>query len=296
MSSPAYQPIEAAGAVLWKRAGDQELVALVHRPAYDDWSLPKGKARRGEHPILVALREVHEETGYRGVLGVPLPDQRYLKEERPKVVHLHAMEARSGEPLDPEVEVDAVRWLPLTEAIEAATWERDRISLTQFAGAHRPTSVVMLLRHASAGDRKQWEGDDLERPLDGYGEEQAAVLAEILEAYAFERVISSPATRCVQTVSDFAGRANLDIELALSMSEDAYDHVGAELLIDELVSAKGSTLVCSHGPVLIDVIERIAHRLELPPTGAARVPKGGAWLVHTDRAGQVVDLERLPAA
>jgi 8-oxo-dGTP diphosphatase len=295
MTTPAYSPIEAAGAVLWRIEDGVEQVALVHRPAYDDWSLPKGKARRGEHPLVVALREVHEETGYSGTFGVPLPDQRYLKEDRPKVVHLHAMEAGCGESLDPAVEVDAVRWLPLAEAIATATWERDRVSLTQFAGVHRPTSLVLLLRHASAGERKLWDGPDDERPLDEYGAQQAAALEELLGSFALDRVVSSPTARCVQTVATFAASRRLAVEEEICVSEDAYDPEGAERLLDELVGATRSSVVCTHGPVLADLIERVANRLGRPPTGAARVPKGGGWLVHTDRAGQVVELERMPA-
>lgn len=295
MTAPAYQPIEAAGAVLWREESGHELVALVHRPAYDDWSLPKGKARRGEHPILVALREVREETGYVGTLGVPLPDQRYHKEDRTKVVHLHAMHASNGEPLDPAVEVDAVRWLTVPEAIATATWERDRESLAHFAGAHRPSSVVILLRHASAGERKLWNGQDSDRPLDEYGVEQARVLTPLLTAYDPARVISSPTARCTQTVSGFAYEHGLEVELDDVVSEDDYDPDGAEAVLDRLIAAPTSAVICTHGPVLVDLIERLCSRLGRPPTGAGRVPKSAAWLVHTDRAGQVIDLERIAA-
>jgi 8-oxo-dGTP diphosphatase len=66
--------IEAAGGVLWRPAtgGAQVEVALVHRPKYDDWSIPKGKLAVGEHPILGALREVEEETGHTAEPGRPL--------------------------------------------------------------------------------------------------------------------------------------------------------------------------------------------------------------------------------
>lgn len=295
MTAPPYQPIEAAGAVLWREEGGQELVALVHRPAYDDWSLPKGKARRGEHPILVALREVYEETGHTGTLGVPLPDQRYLKEGRPKVVHLHAMQAGSGKPLDPDVEVDAVRWMPLPDALAAATWERDRESLTHFAGAHRPSGAVLLLRHASAGERRLWEGEDRDRPLDEYGIEQSEVIVPLLSAYAPARLISSPTARCVDTVAVFGADQGLSVELDAGVSEDDYDPDAAEALLEELIAAPTSSVVCTHGPVLADLIERLSSRLGRPPTGAARVPKGGGWVVHTDCAGQVIELERIAA-
>jgi 8-oxo-dGTP diphosphatase len=295
MTTPAYSPIEAAGAVLWRVSDGVEEVALVHRPAYDDWSLPKGKARRGEHPIVVALREVHEETGCSAVVGLPLPDQRYLKEDRPKVVHLHAMQALASAPLDPDVEVDAVRWLPLASAIAEATWERDRTSLIHFAGIHRPTSVVVLLRHASAGERKLWDGPDEERPLDEYGAQQSGALDRLLPAFDISRVVSSPTLRCTQTVAGFAESSGLRVETEASLAEEAYEPAVAEEVLEQLITAPGSSVVCAHGPVLADLIERLTSRLGMAPTGSARVPKGGAWLVHTDRAGQVLTLERMPA-
>src|SRR5579885_3571336 len=90
--------IEAAGGVLWRPAlgGAGVEVALVHRPKYDDWSLPKGKLGGGEHVILAALREVWEETGFMGVVGRSLGEIRYLKEGVPKRVRYWAMRAESG--------------------------------------------------------------------------------------------------------------------------------------------------------------------------------------------------------
>ena len=92
MGDPAgAEEVRAAGAVLWRpRAGTQVgqdvEVALVHRPRYDDWAFPKGKAAPGEHPLLTAVREVTEETGLRPVLGRQLPHMFYLAAGRPKRV------------------------------------------------------------------------------------------------------------------------------------------------------------------------------------------------------------------
>ena len=78
--------IRAAGAVLWRPAGRGTQVAVVHRPKYDDWGLPKGKLEPGEHPLLAAVREVSEETGLQVTLGQRLPPVRYLVDGQPKVV------------------------------------------------------------------------------------------------------------------------------------------------------------------------------------------------------------------
>src|SRR5438270_14081985 len=105
--------IEAAGGVLWRAAigGPGVEVALVHRPKYDDWSLPKGKLTAGEHPLLGGLREVWEETGHHAVPGRPLGEIRYLKDGDPKRVRYWAMQAESGG-FAPGGEVDQLVWPP----------------------------------------------------------------------------------------------------------------------------------------------------------------------------------------
>jgi 8-oxo-dGTP diphosphatase len=101
-------------------------VLLVHRPAYDDWSLPKGKALGGESDAECALREVEEETGLEGELLFELPSARYRDaQNRPKVVRYWAMRSVGGEAA-PATEVDELRWLPLSQALEHLTWPGDR--------------------------------------------------------------------------------------------------------------------------------------------------------------------------
>jgi 8-oxo-dGTP pyrophosphatase MutT (NUDIX family) len=121
--------VRAAGGVVLRPGRDGSEVLLVHRPAYDDWSLPKGKCNRGESDEDCALREVQEETGLRCVLDNELPSTSYRDAKgRPKVVRYWAMRPEGGE-ARPQSEVDDVRWLPLDEAQEALTWERDRAVL-----------------------------------------------------------------------------------------------------------------------------------------------------------------------
>lgn len=121
--------IRAAGAVLWRRAsGGLELV-VIHRPAYDDWSLPKGKLDPGEEELAAALREVEEETGYVADPGAFLGETRYLSRKggrlRPKVVRFWAMRAAGGG-FVPNGEVDELRWLPPAQALDLLSYERDR--------------------------------------------------------------------------------------------------------------------------------------------------------------------------
>lgn len=81
------QMIRAAGGVLWRSPGSGTTeVALVHRPKYGDWSLPKGKIRRGEHPLVTACREVAEETGVHAAAGRRLDIEHYNTALGPKAV------------------------------------------------------------------------------------------------------------------------------------------------------------------------------------------------------------------
>jgi 8-oxo-dGTP pyrophosphatase MutT (NUDIX family) len=122
----AEGPVRAAGGVVLRDGPDGPDVLLVHRPAYDDWSLPKGKAHRSESDEACALREVEEETGLRCSLDRELPSTRYRDGKgRPKVVRYWAMRPVAGE-ARAQAEVDDIRWLPLDEARERLTWPRDR--------------------------------------------------------------------------------------------------------------------------------------------------------------------------
>ena len=125
-------PVEAAGGVVLHEGR----VLLVHRPRYDDWTLPKGKLDRGESFEDAALREVWEETGLRCTLGRELPGTEYRdRKDRPKVVRYWLMEL-AGEPgsFGPNEEVDEVRWLAVEEAAAELTYDRDREVLDGLSG------------------------------------------------------------------------------------------------------------------------------------------------------------------
>lgn len=128
--------ILAAGGVPWRRkkSGNVE-VLLVHRPKYDDWSLPKGKLDEGESAEEAAVREAEEETGFRVKLGDELPSTDYHDRfGRPKHVRYWVMDIAGGE-FRPNREVDEVRWLSVGEGEELLTYARDRDVLKAFRRA-----------------------------------------------------------------------------------------------------------------------------------------------------------------
>ena len=112
----------AAGGVVTRDG----LVALVHRPRYDDWTLPKGKLDRGESFEEAALREVEEETGLHARLFCELPFVYYEVRGRPKVVRYWLMEVQSDEGFVANDEVDEIRWVEPAEALALLTYDRDR--------------------------------------------------------------------------------------------------------------------------------------------------------------------------
>jgi 8-oxo-dGTP pyrophosphatase MutT (NUDIX family) len=114
--------IEAAGGVVVRDGR----VALVHRPRYDDWTLPKGKLDPGESFEEAAVREVEEETGLHSHLLRELPATNYVVNGRPKIVRYWLMEVDSDSPFVPNDETDELRWVPLDEALRLLTYDRDR--------------------------------------------------------------------------------------------------------------------------------------------------------------------------
>jgi 8-oxo-(d)GTP phosphatase len=281
--------VEAAGGVVWRPGigGVGVEVALVHRPKYDDWSLPKGKLDPGEHPIIGALREVREETGCVAVPGRPLGELHYLKDGDPKRVRYWSMRAESGS-FVPGDEIDQVMWLPPREGQQHLSPDRDRRILAEFARDPEPTSPCLLVRHGSAGDRAHWQGPDRERPLDDLGHAQAKALVPLLAAFGVTRVLSADVLRCLDTVGPYAASRSLPVESEPLLSETGFfaNPVGALDRLMAIISTGEAVAVCSQGKCMPELISGACRQLGhlVPPEPSTR--KGGFWVLHVGGNGK----------
>jgi 8-oxo-dGTP pyrophosphatase MutT (NUDIX family) len=119
--------VRAAGGLVWRMGDGGKEVVLVHRPAYDDWSFPKGKLDDHESELQAALREVEEEIGVRAALGRDLGTVSYVDGKgRPKIVRYWEMTVADPSALHPANEVDDVRWVTLADAEDMLTYRHDR--------------------------------------------------------------------------------------------------------------------------------------------------------------------------
>jgi 8-oxo-(d)GTP phosphatase len=302
------EAILAAGAVLWRTTaqgadgGSGVEVLLVHRPKYDDWSLPKGKREPGEHLLLTAVREVFEETSVRPVLGPRLATAEYLANGRPKQVDYWSAVGIDGQAA-PGHEIDAVSWLPLARARERLSYLHDADVISGLRP--RETVPLILVRHASAGHKDDWAGDDLLRPLDAQGASDALLLARVLACFAPRaRVISSPALRCIETVLPFAAgfEGPVEAEAALAVpvraGDSSLDRTGSgdtvRQLFRDLVAARRPAVVCLHRENLPAALAAACSALSAPWPATASdpsLPKGGYWVLHA-AAGDLAGLER----
>jgi 8-oxo-dGTP diphosphatase len=284
------QEVRAAGAVLWRGAGQAAEVALVHRPRYDDWSLPKGKLDPGETTAEAAVREVKEETGFDAVLGRYLARTEYRVPARtgsgtvPKTVDYFSAEAVSGE-FAANDEVDELRWLDPTTAEKLLTRQEDVRVLRAFCEVPVGLTTLVLVRHAKAGKRDEWTGDDDLRPLSEAGMRQSSALRRVLALYGPDRVLSAPRLRCVQTVHGIADDLGLEVRHEPLLSEEGYwpDPVLGVARLLAVAGDGGTPVVCSQGGVIPDLISALADRdgVELQAARGGVVPskKGSFWVL-----------------
>lgn len=285
------KPILAGGAVVIRTGGSRGAeVLLVHRPRYNDWSIPKGKVDPGEVTPAAAVREVWEETGVRIRLGSPLDTQRYDVEGRTKRVSYWTATVLDVVRRAPDREVDVVSWLPVKSALHRLTHSRDR-HLVQQALEQPPTTPLVVVRHGKAMDRKDWTHPDPARPISARGRRESVGLIPILEAYGVQELASSSSARCVSTLLPYAQRHELTIERHDRFSEEqGTAHPGRVRKLMRRIAATAAqeaipTAVCGHRPVLPEMLAAV----DIAPRSVA---PGESLVAHLDPQGDLHALER----
>jgi 8-oxo-dGTP diphosphatase len=293
--------IEAAGAVVLRPGADGgREVLVVHRPRYDDWSLPKGKVEPCESLPGAAVREVAEETGHSVRLLSPLDRLSYRtsKSAEKQVSWWHGLSVAEVPPTAGDdhpgdraaPEVDQVSWLPLDRAADDLSYGQDRRLVDQ-AALQPTTTPLIIIRHAKAISRKDWDGKEPQRPLRPRGRVQSRRLVGMLAAYGVQELISSPWARCAATLQPYAlqTRTNVTTLSILNEEEGSDDPDGVAATMDDLreraVVEHRPIAVCGHRPVLPHMLAA----LDLPdrPLSTAE-----CVVVHLTDTGAVHAVER----
>ena len=278
---PVNKAVLAAGAVLWRSNGDSAApeVAVIHRPRYDDWSLPKGKVDPGETEPVTAVREVHEETGYTSRLGRRLAAVSYPVEQGMKKVRFWAARSIDGD-FTPNAEVDELMWLPVPAALKRLGYPHDRKVLRRFTKKPVDTQTVLIVRHGTAGSKSRYKGDDKQRPLDKHGRAQAESLVGQLLAFGATEVHAADRLRCHQTAEPLAEELGVTIQNEPALTEEAYsdDRKRARQRVLEIAAGGGTPVICTQGKVIPDLIAWWCERDGVRPD-KSRNRKGSTWVL-----------------
>ena len=290
-------PIIAAGGVIWRHNIDGEVeVLLVHRPRYDDWTLPKGKLEDGEALIACAYRELLEETGLSVKLGPYIGSVEYFVPDGLKqVAYWSASLVSDNSAFHPNEEVDEVQWLTIDGALDKATRDSDRTIIERFRTTPYDTSALIMLRHAKALERTEWQGEDEDRPLQIIGQLQAKRMLSIYQVYGIEEIHTSDAVRCLDTVAQMAKSLQLTPIITNAVSEYTYKK-NREKAIDyakELIKSNQQIILCSHNPVLPRMMEKLTKKIDFDYPDNKLLP-GEAWVLFHDKK-EVKHIDRVAA-
>jgi 8-oxo-dGTP diphosphatase len=278
---PVSKAVLAAGAVLWRPNGDstEPEVAIIHRPRYDDWSLPKGKVDPGETEPVTAVREVREETGYSSHLGRRLVAVSYPAEQGIKKVRYWAARTVDGE-FTPNSEVDELKWLSVDEAIKQLAYPHDRKVLRRFTRHPADTQTVLIVRHGTAGSKSRYKGDDRKRPLDKHGRAQAESLVGVLLAFGANTLYAADRVRCHQTLEPLAEELGTTIHSEPLLTEEEYPQrrKAARHRVLEIAASGGTPVICTQGKVIPDLVAWWCERDGVRPD-KSRNRKGSTWVM-----------------
>ncbi len=273
---PEDAEVKAAGGVVRRADGT---IAVVHRPRYDDWSLPKGKVDPGETEPVTAVREVHEETGYTAHLGRRLIAVSYPVEQGVKKVRYWAARCVDGS-FAPNDEVDELKWLTVAEAMKQLGYQLDRKVLRHFEKGPVDSRTVLIVRHGTAGSKSRYKGDDRKRPLDKRGRAQAESLVGQLLAFGASELYAADRVRCHQTLEPLAEELGVTIHNEPALTEEAYsdNRKTARHRVLEIASAGGTPVICTQGKVIPDLIAWWCERDKVRPD-KSRNRKGSTWVM-----------------
>lgn len=291
-------PVLAAGALCWRLVDGKARILVVHRGDRADVSLPKGKLDPGETLPETAVREIAEETGLAVTLGAPLGTVEYvLPSGRDKIVYYwsaeiddHQLELAKFVPND---EIAALEWLDLDKARKKLSYEHDLEIIDRFTKrlkkGNARTFAIIAVRHGKAVPPELWDGPDSTRPLMQRGVDQSVGIAKGIAAFSPEKLISSTAARCLATVDPLARLTQLPVKATDDISQDAYDGSAASVgeIVAKRLRKKRSAVLCSHGPVLPQIIEAlIAQTRSKADTElrlAASLSTGDFAVIHVSR-------------
>ncbi|OCB25508.1 NUDIX hydrolase [Mycobacterium malmoense] len=287
--------VYAAGAVLWRPTDSSNPgleVAVIHRPRYDDWSLPKGKVDPGETAPVAAVREVCEETGHQAILGRRLDMVSYPIEAGVKKVYYWAARSTGGD-FTPGNEVDELVWLPMADALKKLSYAHDRKMLRHFTKHPADTHTVLVVRHGTAGRKSRFKGDDTQRPLDKRGRAQAEALVPQLLAFGATEVHAADRLRCHQTVEPLAEELGVTVHNEPALTEESYakSPKRARQRMLEIAERQGTPVICSQGKVIPDLIEWWCERDGVRPD-KSRNHKGSTWVLSLS-AGRLVAADHI---
>jgi 8-oxo-(d)GTP phosphatase len=267
-------------------------VAVIHRPRYDDWSLPKGKVDPGETAPVAAVREVCEETGHQCVLGRRLNTVSYPIDLGIKKVYYWTARATGGE-FTPGKEVDELVWLPVVDAMKKLEYPQDRKVLRRFARQSADTRTVLVVRHGTAGSKSRYSGDDTKRPLDKQGRAQAEALVPQLLAFGATDVYAADRLRCHQTLEPLAAELGVSIHNEHTLTEEAYakNPKRSRSRMLRIAAQAGTPAICSQGKVIPDLVAWWCERDGVRPD-KARNHKGSTWVLSLS-AGKLVAADHI---
>jgi 8-oxo-dGTP diphosphatase len=289
--------IYAAGAVLWRFGAKKRVeIALIHRPRYGDWSLPKGKLDANETMIGCAYREVMEETGHAAIFGPEIGDATYVVDGVTKLVKYWAAQA-VGEPTGKPnpTEIDQILWLSPAEARKKLTLDDDRSIVDFFLEFGTGTTALVLLRHAKAIKREDWDGDDGDRPLGNVGQLQAKRLLSKYLPYAIKEVHSSDAMRCIETIEPMTRALQMHPIFSTDLSEYRFAK-DKEVALDyaqDLMLRNQSAIICSHNPILPKVLKKLIGKKNFKELDQKLEP-AEAWVLH-HRDGEIIAIDWVSA-